>query len=292
MQPVTGSTFEFWKEGVQSLVLRRVCLESIIDIISTLESSNITSLFFDESIYHSRKPFNLEGISLPLLPSLRKVKYGAKHPLGDYDNDTAPLFSEVFLKGAKITHFEMSYGFKPCLAEERTAQGTRSEVTDFGNWIYDSTRQVILHALREHSSDSLEVYIEDDELSGPFPSPKGLFANEFHYVLLSGWNFLYLDAQLCILSPHSMGQTILRSDGISILSLSKITNGTTRCGSTSQCFTPFSRTVTAYWLRLVLVEILCPTRVGGSSPPKGFYLQFPTMVGIQRFFDISLLETV
>lgn len=125
--------------------------------------------------------------------------------VGDYNQSTVSFLLGPFLKDAKIIHFEMSYGFKPYVVGERTIQGMGSKSGAYGYCVCDSTPRLFFM----DSNDSLEVYFENNELSGLFPSPNGLIgAKEFHSVHLSGWSLLYLDTQLRMLSPYSVDRLL------------------------------------------------------------------------------------
>jgi hypothetical protein len=66
--------------------------------------------------------------------------------------------AKAFMIEAKISHFEMSYGFKPRLSHERMLPGGKSggESCISHNMLYLELQRELLHVLRSHANTTLK----------------------------------------------------------------------------------------------------------------------------------------
>src|SRR5208282_3281982 len=135
-----------------------------LGVLSNMAKCNIRTLILERSILYNP---HLDRLSRPaLFPSLKKVKFvGAPMDATGPDvSGQATLAAEVLIN-AKITHFEISYGFRPCLSARRELFGTEGYMLQ--NKLYISLRYGILDLMRL-THEYIKVYIEHDELVGPF----------------------------------------------------------------------------------------------------------------------------
>lgn len=157
-----------------ALILRNANFDkNSLFVLESVAGPSITSLYFDRSALQS----NMSDFArrVPLLPNLKKVKYIGRGDLstrGRYRADTIDNFCTLYLRHVKISHFEISYGIRPCCLK-----GDRDELL-LGlnaNMAYRSMRRQVLNVLRDSSRASLEVYIDDNELSGAFTEDDQIF---------------------------------------------------------------------------------------------------------------------
>jgi hypothetical protein len=134
-------------------------------LLKISKQPSITTLIFDRSLLR----FIDDSVYShgPLLPNLKKVKYvGAFDPL--YKQETALNFCLTYIYGAKLTHFEKSNGFQAYCPRGRRESMEEIETNMVANGAYREMRRTFLIALRYTSHDTLEVYIDDNILAGPF----------------------------------------------------------------------------------------------------------------------------
>jgi len=161
-----------------SLILRDAHFDrSSVQVLLNLRSCDITSLSLERSNLAMLED-EVEVLGTPLLAGLQKMKFlGA--PL-----QSTPLWSarailnqielaRLFLVGAKLRYFEISYGVKPRLSQGRALLGKEFRITD--NLLYIVLRRSLLHPLRSSSWESLRAFVELDHMVGPFSGPKLFF---------------------------------------------------------------------------------------------------------------------
>jgi hypothetical protein len=148
----------------KSLILRHARFtESCFPVLRKVRRNSIVSLRVEESLIHNNR--SARGRPSTFLQNLRNVKL-----IGLMDNRTAETLANLFIPGSRIANFEMGYGVKLCLSSERKGkrnlQKERRSLN--GNWEYTTMRRVILQSLRKYSITSLERFVDQDELKGPF----------------------------------------------------------------------------------------------------------------------------
>jgi len=153
-----------------SLVLRDARLDkSSLQLLLALRNTNITSLSLERSSLQMKEG-EIGEVGTPLLPGLRKMRFlGA--PFRPSVIDLVAILDQIelaklFLVGAEITHFEIAYGVKPRLSDEPRLLETEIDMAE--NVLFLVLRRELLHALRYSSNESLRVFVELDEISGPF----------------------------------------------------------------------------------------------------------------------------
>jgi len=170
----------FTESGAQLLLNMRIC--------------NIRSLFLERSWLHLDDK-EIQKLELPLFPGLQKVRFDGVTYRGQASDILAQLqLGRMVLEGVRLTHFEMSFGIKPCLLLKRSryAPSIISSSPQFpddlkrthdlnpewrleANRLYLQLRLEIFAMLRIHSRDSLTFFSDLDEMSGPFVGSDRLF---------------------------------------------------------------------------------------------------------------------
>jgi hypothetical protein len=169
MKGFQGSTLIFRNARFTSTSCRVLLKISKQPSITTLIFDRSVLRFWDDSIYSH----------CPLLPNLKKVKYvGTFDPL--YRQYTAVNFCRTYLDGAKLTHFEKSNGFEPYCPRGRGESMEEIAANMVANGAYRGMRRMFLNTLRHTSCDTLEVYIDDDILSGTYISDESAHRPQLH----------------------------------------------------------------------------------------------------------------
>jgi hypothetical protein len=95
--------------------------------------------------------------TLPLLPNLERVKYYICWHESDSDTvENVNLFSEFFLTGVKLTHFEFEFGFSATEPFSRYPYKPRE------NWAQGRIYELFDQKLRQ--CDSLQVFVNGNEV--------------------------------------------------------------------------------------------------------------------------------
>jgi hypothetical protein len=160
-----------------SLVLRDARFNwCTLEVIFNLRKCNITCLSLERSGLEIEED-EMEVLGAPLFPGLQKVRFLGEPFQSVTDNARDILLqinlAKMFLVGAKISHFEMSYGFKPRLSRQRKLLGSEKRLKT--NVLYLALRRRLLQVLRSSSNESLKVFIELDQIEAPFFGKNLLF---------------------------------------------------------------------------------------------------------------------
>jgi hypothetical protein len=137
-----------------------------------LPRENITQLDFDSSLFQDSFGSYTSIISRPIFPNLKKVRF---HNASTKSTYTANTLAEHFLKGCKITHFEIHYNLiLQCCGEKDHKSGWKYEqkkiFMEKQNLQYTTIKNAIMTQLEHSSHDSLGVFIVNDNyyLEGVF----------------------------------------------------------------------------------------------------------------------------
>jgi hypothetical protein len=175
-----GSQFATFKGN--SITLRRASFSGYhSEILFLLGRSNVTSFFLLESEFRLRgsKDWTLK----PLFPNLKTFVFDGTskranslfnpyHPTFNYKS----LFSYLFLPAPPLIYFESSTGSTAKLLKHRVDDRSNGEeeLNSYANSFTSRTRFGILQYLQHHVK-TLEMFVDNDTLAGPFLAHTILF---------------------------------------------------------------------------------------------------------------------
>lgn len=135
------------------------------DVLFSLQSNKITSLCLERSeLYIINDHTFVKGL---FFPGLKKFKFvGASLTRTTLEILAELHLAKLFILQAKITHFEVSYGPHPEPHGNRVQDDKDSYLK--AKIMHQYLRKELLQFLRDFCSDSLQVFIECNNIGDPF----------------------------------------------------------------------------------------------------------------------------